>query len=47
MVTTDGAPGLIRAVREVWGKSLRQRCLAHKMRDILDKLPKAVREEIK
>lgn len=47
MVTTDGAPGLIRAVSEVWGESLRQRCLAHKMRNILDKLPKAVREEIK
>ena len=32
LVTTDGAPGLIRATAEVWGKSLRQRCLAHKMR---------------
>ena len=47
MVTTDGAPGLIKAVTEVWGKSLRQRCLAHKMRNILDKVPKAAREEIK
>jgi transposase-like protein len=56
MVTTDGAPGLIRAVNEVWGQSLRQRCLAHtivladiarEMRNILDKAPKAVREEIK
>jgi putative transposase len=47
MVTTDGAPGLIRAVNEVWGKSLRQRCLAHKTRNILDKVPKTAREEIK
>lgn len=47
LVTTDGAPGLIRAVTEVWGKSLRQRCLAHKMRNILDKVPKAAQEEIK
>jgi putative transposase len=47
MVTTDGAPGLIKAVTEVWGKSLRQRCLAHKMRNILDKVPRAAREEIK
>ena len=47
LVTTDGAPGLIRATAEVWGKSLRQRCLAHKMRNILDKLPKAAQEEIK
>lgn len=47
LVTTDGAPGLIRAVEEVWGKSLRQRCLAHKMRNILGKVPQAAREEIK
>ena len=47
MITTDGAPGLIKAVTEVWGKSLRQRCLAHKMRNILDKVPRAAREEIK
>jgi len=36
LVTTDGARGLIRAVTEVWGESLRQRCLAHKMRNILE-----------
>lgn len=47
LVTTDGAPGLIRAVTEVWGESLRQRCLAHKMRNILDKVPRAAREGIK
>jgi transposase-like protein len=47
MITTDGAPGLIKAVSEVWGKSLRQRCLAHKMRNILDKVPRAAQEEIK
>lgn len=47
LVTTDGAPGLIRAVKEVWGKSLRQRCLAHKMRNILSKVPQSAREEIK
>ena len=47
LITTDGAPGLIRAVDEVWPKSLRQRCLAHKMRNILDKTPQAVRQELK
>jgi transposase-like protein len=47
LVTTDGAPGLIRAVTEVWGRSLRQRCLAHKMRNILDKVPKDEQAEIK
>lgn len=38
-VTTDGAPGLLRAVDEVWPKSLRVRCWAHKMRNILGKVP--------
>jgi putative transposase len=47
LVATDGAPGLISAVKRVWGKSLRQRCLAHKMRNILDKVSPAAREEIK
>ncbi len=47
LVATDGAPGLISAVQQVWGKSLRQRCLAHKMRNILDKVSPAAREEIK
>ena len=47
LITTDGAPGLIRAVGEMWPKSLRQRCLAHKSRNILSKVPRAAQEEIK
>jgi transposase-like protein len=47
MVTTDGAPGLIRAVEEVFPNSLRQRCLAHKTRNVTDKVPDGVRAEIK
>ena len=46
-ITTDGAPGLIRAVEEMWPKSLRQRCLAHKVRNILDKVPDYARAEVK
>jgi len=47
LITTDGAPGLIRAVGEMWPKSVRQRCLAHKTRNILGKVPRAAQEEIK
>jgi putative transposase len=47
MVTTDGAPGLIRAVEEVFPRSLRQRCLAHKTRNVTDKVPDSVRAQIK
>jgi len=47
LITTDGAPGLIRAVKEVFHRSLRQRCLAHKTRNVLDKVPDTVRAEVK
>ena len=47
LVTTDGAPGLIRAVEEVFPDSLRQRCLAHKTRNVTDKVPDRVRAEVK
>ncbi len=47
VVTTDGAPGLIRAVEECFPISLRQRCLAHRMRNIVDKLPEEARAEFK
>ena len=43
----DGAPGLIRAVEECFPASLRQRCLAHKVRNILDKVPERSQAEVK
>jgi putative transposase len=46
-ITTDGAPGLMRAVEEVFPNSLRQRCLAHKTRNVTDKVPDSARAEIK
>lgn len=39
LVVTDGAPGLIGAVEQVFPASLRQRCLAHKMRNLEAKVP--------
>jgi putative transposase len=47
LVATDGAPALIAAVEEIWPKSLRQRCVMHKTRNILDKVPQAAQGEIK
>jgi transposase-like protein len=46
-ITSDGAPGLMRAVEEVWPKSLRLRCWVHKMRNVLDKVPDSARAEVK
>lgn len=39
LVTTDGAGGLIKAVEQVFPRSERQRCLAHKMRNLAGKTP--------
>lgn len=47
LIATDGAPGLIKAVEEMWPMSLRQRCLAHKMRNVLAKVPLSARDELK
>jgi putative transposase len=40
LVVTDGAPGLVRAVEELWPDADRQRCSVHRLRNILAKLPK-------
>ncbi|MEH6875264.1 MAG: IS256 family transposase [Candidatus Competibacter sp.] len=47
LVATDGAPGLIRAVEEVFPQSLRQRCLAHKRRNLGAKVPEERWREVK
>ena len=40
LVVTDGAPGLIRAIAELWPDADRQRCAVHRLRNVLAKLPK-------
>jgi transposase-like protein len=35
----DGAPGLIRAIGELWPGADRQRCTVHRLRNVLAKLP--------
>jgi putative transposase len=39
LVVSDGAPGLIRAIEECFPRSVRQRCLAHKLRNLQSKVP--------
>jgi putative transposase len=39
LVISDGAPGLIRALEECFPRSARQRCLAHRMRNLAVKVP--------
>ena len=40
LVVTDGAPGLIRAMEELWPDSDRQRYTMHRWRNVAGKLPK-------
>ena len=39
LVVSDGAPGVIRAIEACFPRALRQRCLAHKMRNLQSKVP--------
>jgi transposase-like protein len=40
LVVSDGAPGLIKAIEELWPNADRGRCAVHRLRNILAKLPK-------
>lgn len=46
-VTTDGAPGLIKAVEAMWPEAERLRCWFHKMKNVLEKVPEEMHQEIK
>jgi transposase-like protein len=40
LVISDGAPGLIKAIEELWPTADRQRCTVHRLRNVTAKLPK-------
>ena len=46
LAVTDGAPGLIRAVETCFPRALRQRCLAHRLRNLRSKAPDSQWPEI-
>jgi transposase-like protein len=46
-LTSDGAPGLLKAADQVFFRSLQIRCWVHKMRNIVNKLPKEAVAEVK
>src|SRR5579875_2142052 len=45
-ITSDGAPGLLQAMAQVWPQRLRIRCWAPKARNVLDKVPQTARAEV-
>jgi len=47
LVISDGAPGLISAIEQAYPRTLRQRCLVHRCRNILSKIPAGMQAEVK
>lgn len=47
LVVSDGAPGLIAAIEQLWPGVDRQRCTVHRLRNLLAKLPKRERERFR
>ena len=47
LVISDGAPGLISAIEQAFPKALRQRCIIHRARNVLAKVPAGMQAEVK
>ncbi len=47
LVIADGAPGIWKAVRELWPGALEQRCTVHALRNVTGKLPERHHQEVK
>jgi len=47
LVISDGNGGLIRATKDVWPDVPRQRCIAHKIRNVLNRVPKKEQTTVK
>src|SRR5487761_1088303 len=47
LVVSDGAPGLIAAIEHVFPRSLRQRCVIHRLRNAVAKVSKADQDAFK
>jgi hypothetical protein len=47
LIISDGAAGLIGAIEQIYPKALRQRCMVHRARIILAKVPAGMQAEVK
>ena len=46
LIVTDGNPGVLKAIEEVFPQSLKQRCQKHRLENILGKAPKEIHDEL-
>jgi len=47
LLVTDGNPGLLRAIKDVWPEVPRQRCAVHRIRNVLARVPKKKQGEVR
>jgi putative transposase len=47
LIISDGAPGLISAIEQAYPRALRQRCVIHRARNLLAKIPAGMQAEVK
>jgi transposase-like protein len=47
LIISDGAAGLIAAIEQAFPRALRQRCLVHRARNIIAKIPAGMQAEVK
>jgi transposase-like protein len=46
LIISDGNPGLLRAIADVWPTAARQRCIVHRAWNVLGRVPKKRQEEV-
>ncbi len=47
LIITDGNPGLLRAINDIWPEVPRQRCAIHRIRNVLARVPKKRQDELR
>ncbi len=47
LIITDGNPGLLRAINDIWPEVPRQRCAIHRIRNVLARVPKKRQDEVR
>jgi transposase-like protein len=47
LIISDGNPGLLRAIQDIWPQVPRQRCVVHRMQNVLARVPRKRQAEVK
>jgi len=47
LITIDGNPGLLKAIKDVWPGVAQQRCAVHRIRNVLARVPKKRQDEVR